>query len=224
MLKAACKAVAASMLCLAGTGLWPSPGEAACLPTPTEPGTNCAEFLPDSSSDVVNIYWQYNLALNRFFQLSLFTSALNPVVIDQLQWSQDGTSWTSFQPNTIQTDNSGFLAYTNIVGLSNPIGNPLHVRYTIPAEPLNPVGTFAQDDVVSTQLISNRNGYNTPMWDSNREMTVPVLTRMAGNGYVLDQRDHVDAPDSVPGPLPLLGAAGALSFSRHLRRRLRIAS
>ena len=224
MLKAACKAVAVSLLCLAGAGLWPSPGEAACLPTPSEPGTNCAEFLPDSPSDVVNIYWQYNLARNRFFQLSLFTSALNPVAVEQLQWSQDGTSWTSFQPITLQADNSGFPAYTNIVSLPSPIGNPLQVRYTIPAEPLNPAGTFAQDDVVSSQLISNRTGYSTPMWDSDREMLVPVLSRLAGNGYLLDQRDHVDAPDSVPGPLPLLGVAGALSFSRRLRRRLKTAS
>ena len=62
------------------------------------------------------------------------------------------------------------------------------------------------------------------MWDSDREMLVPVLSRLAGNGYLQDQRDHVDAPDSVPGPLPLLGVAGALSFSRRLRRRLKTAS
>lgn len=223
MLNKASGAVAAALLALAGPWLWPPASRAACLPTPVVPGTNCATFTPDSASDVVNIYWLYNLALNRFFQLSLFTSADQPVVVQQPQWSKDGSLWTSFTPVSLTANDSGF-AYTNIVSLPAPVGNPLHVKYTIPAAPQNPAGTIEPDDVVSSQLISNANGATAPQWDTGRELLVPVLRPQAGNRYLLEQRDHVDAPSAVPGPLPWLGAVGGLTLSRRLRRRLRIAS
>lgn len=223
MLKTASRAAAATLLALAGVWVWPSAGQAACQPTPVVPGTNCAAFTPDTASDVVNIYWLYNLSLNRFFQLSVFTTAAQPVVIQQPQWSKDGALWTSFTPSTLTADDSGF-AFTNVVSLPDPIGNPLHVRYTIPAPPLNPAGTFGTDDVVSSQLISNANGATAPQWDSGRELLVPVLRAQAGNRYLVEQRDHVDAPDAVPGPLPLLGAVSALGLCRRLRQRIRLAS
>jgi len=223
MLNKASGAVAATLLALAGAWVWPPASRAACLATPVAPGTNCATFTPDTASDVVNIYWLHNLALNRFFQLSLFTTADQPVVVQQPQWSKDGSLWTSFTPLNVTAVDSGF-AYTNIVSLPAPIGNPLHVRYTIPAGPQNPVGTIEQDDVVSSQLISNANGATAPQWDGGRELLVPVLRPQAGNRYLLEQRDHVDAPAAVPGPLPVLGAVGGLTVCRRLRRRLRIAS
>ncbi|MFM1811861.1 MAG: hypothetical protein RLZZ336_799 [Cyanobacteriota bacterium] len=223
MLKSASGAAVAALLVLAGAWVWPPAGQAACLPTPAVPGTNCATFTPDSPSDVLNIYWLYNLALNRFFQLSVFTTAEQPVVIQQPQWSQDGSNWTSFTPLSLTAVDSGF-AFTNVVSLQEPIGHHLHVRYTIPAAPLNPAGTLTQDDVVSSQLISNANGATAPQWDSGRDLIVPVLRAQAGNRYLVEQRDHVDAPDAVPGPLPLLGAIGGLSACRRLRRRFRLAS
>lgn len=223
MHKRASGAAAAALLALTGAWIWPPAGRTACLPTPVAPGTNCATFTPGTASDVVNIYWLHNLALNRFFQLSLFTTADQAVVIQQPQWSKDGFVWSSFTPQNLTATDNG-VAYTNIVSLPAPIGNPLHVRYTIPAAPQNPVGTIEQDDVVSSQLISNANGATTPQWDAGRELLVPVLRPQAGNRYLLEQRDHVDAPADVPGPLPLLGAVGGLSVCRRLRRRLRIAS
>jgi hypothetical protein len=223
MLKSASGAAAAALLALAGVWVWPPAGRAACLPTPSVPGTNCITFTPDSPSDVVNIYWLYNLALNRFFQLSVFTTADQPVVIEQPQWSRDGSSWTSFTQQTLTADDSGF-AFTNIVSLPAPIGNPLHVRYTIPAAPQNPAGTLEQNDVVSSQLLSNANGAHAPQWDSSRELLVPVLRAQSGNRYLIEQRDHIDAPDAVPGPMPLLGAIAGLSACRRLRRRFRLAS
>jgi hypothetical protein len=223
MLKSASGAAAAAVLALAGMWVLSPAGRAACLPTPAVPGTNCTTFTPDTPSDVVNIYWLYNLALNRFFQLSMFTTADQPVVIQQPQWSKDGSSWTSFTQPNLTADDSGF-AFTSIVSLPAPIGNPLHVRYMIPAAPQNPAGTLEQDDVVSSQLISNANGATTPLWDSGRKMTVEVLRAQAGNRYLVEQRDHIDAPDAVPGPMPLLGAIGGLSACRRLRRRFRLAS
>lgn len=223
MLKSASGAAAAALLALAGLWGWPPAGRAACEPTPAVPGNNCGAFTPDTPSDVVNIYWLYNLALNRFFQLSVFTTATQPVVIQQPQWSQDGASWTSFAPANLTADDSGF-AFTNIVSLQAPIGHPLHVRYTIPASPQNPAGTLGEGDVVSSQLISNANGATSPQWDSGRELLVPVLRAQAGNRYLVEQRDHVDAPADVPGPLPLLGVVGGLQTCRRLRRRFRLAS
>jgi len=223
MLKSASGAAAAGLLALAGAWFWPPAGRAACLPSPVVPGTNCAEFTADSPSDVVNLYWLYNLALNRFFQLSVFTTASQPVVIQQPQWSKDGIDWIPFAPLTLTAEDSG-LSFTNIVSLPAPVGNPLHVRYTIPAGPLNPAGTLQAGDVVSSQLISNANGSTSPQWDSARELLVPVLRAQAGNRYIVEQRDHVDAPDAVPGPLPVLGAVGGLTVTRRLRRQLRLAS
>jgi hypothetical protein len=75
MLNKASGAVAATLLALAGAWVWPPASRAACLATPVAPGTNCATFTPDTASDVVNIYWLHNLALNRFFQLALFTAS-----------------------------------------------------------------------------------------------------------------------------------------------------
>ena len=223
MLKSASGAAAAAVLVLAGMWVWPPSGRAACLLTPAVPGTNCTTFTSDTASDVVNIYWLYNLALNRFFQLSVFTTADQPVVIQQPQWSKDGSSWTPFTPLNLTADDSGF-AFTSIVSLPAPIGNPLHVRYMIPAAPQNPAGIIEQDDVVSSQLIANANGATTPQWDSGRELLVPVLRAQAGNRYLVEQRDHVDAPAAVPGPLPVLGAIGGLGACRRLRRRFRLAS
>ena len=223
ILKSASGAAAAALLALAGLWGWPPAGRAACEPTPVVPGTNCGAFTPDSASDVVNIYWLYNLALNRFFQLSVFTTADQPVVIQQPQWSRDGSLWTAFTPLSLTAYDSG-LTFTNVVSLPAPIGNPLHVRYTIPAGPWNPAGTLEQNDVVSSQLLSNANGATAPQWDSAKSMLVPVLRAQAGNRYLVEQRDHVDAPESVPGPLPLVGVVGGLAVTRRLRRRLRLAS
>jgi hypothetical protein len=223
ILKSASGAAAAALLALAGLWGWPPAGRAACEPTPVVPGTNCGTFTPDSASDVVNIYWLYNLALNRFFQLSVFTTADQPVVIQQPQWSRDGSLWTAFTPLSLTAYDSG-LTFTNVVSLPAPIGNPLHVRYTIPAGPWNPAGTLEQNDVVSSQLLSNANGATAPQWDSASSMLVPVLRAQAGNRYLVEQRDHVDAPESVPGPLPLVGVVGGLAVTRRLRRRLRLAS
>ena len=223
ILKSASGAAAAALLALAGLWGWPPAGRAACEPTPVVPGTNCGAFTPDSASDVVNIYWLYNLALNRFFQLSVFTTADQPVVIQQPQWSRDGSLWTAFTPLSLTANDSGY-AFTNVVSLPAPIGNPLHVRYTIPAGPWNPAGTLEQNDVVSSQLLSNANGATAPQWDSASSMLVPVLRAQAGNRYLVEQRDHVDAPESVPGPLPLVGVVGGLAVTRRLRRRLRLAS
>jgi len=223
ILKSASGAAAAALLALAGLWGWPPAGRAACEPTPVVPGTNCGAFTPDSASDVVNIYWLYNLALNRFFQLSVFTTADQPVVVQQPQWSRDGSLWTAFTPLSLTANDSGY-AFTNVVSLPAPIGNPLHVRYTIPAGPWNPAGTLEQNDVVSSQLLSNANGATAPQWDSAKSMLVPVLRAQAGNRYLVEQRDHVDAPESVPGPLPLVGVVGGLAVTRRLRRRLRLAS
>jgi len=223
ILKSASGAAAAALLALAGLWGWAPAGRAACEPTPLVPGTNCGAFTPDSASDVVNIYWLYNLALNRFFQLSVFTTADQPVVVQQPQWSRDGSLWTAFTPLSLTANDSGY-AFTNVVSLPAPIGNPLHVRYTIPAGPWNPAGTLEQNDVVSSQLLSNANGATAPQWDSAKSMLVPVLRAQAGNRYLVEQRDHVDAPESVPGPLPLVGVVGGLAVTRRLRRRLRLAS
>lgn len=223
ILKSASGAAAAALLALAGLWGWPPAGRAACEPTPVAPGTNCATFTPDTPSDVVNIYWLHNLANNRFFQLSVFTTADQPVVIQQPQWSRDGSLWTAFTPLSLTANDSGY-AFTNVVSLPAPIGNPLHVRYTIPAGPWNPAGTLEQNDVVSSQLLSNANGATAPQWDSASSMLVPVLRAQGGNRYLVEQRDHVDAPESVPGPLPLVGVVGGLAVTRRLRRRLRLAS
>lgn len=208
-----------------GALLWltPAAGTAACLPSPVVDGTNCAVFLPDTDSLVHNTYRSFNLQQATAFQLSGFTTASQPVTLDALAWSRDGLTWTPWSTPQLVIDNSGDLAYSPIVNLGEAIGSPLHLRYTIAAPPQNPPGTFTTGDVVSTILLANANGYTRLQPDSSSTLTVPVLSRQAGNGFLAEQRDHQDAPQSVPGPLPLLGALAGLTTARRLRRRCRAA-
>jgi hypothetical protein len=203
--------------------------QAACVPDPAISGTNCSVFTVDTPSDVLDIFDLEQQSQNRYIQMAFFTDALQPVAIQDLSWSRDGGLWTPFTPLNLHADNSGRLAYTSIVDLQAPVGPLLQVRYTIPTAPANPLGTFSQGDAVSSQLFTNSDGFTGPRFDSDQNRNVPVLRRRAGNGFLLEQRDHLDAPNgpepaAVPGPLPLLGLAASWSTCRQLRRRVRLAA
>ena len=211
-------------LCGAALVLSPYRGHAACLPTPVVEGTNCAAFTPQSDADVLNIHELFNLERAQFFQLGFFTSANQPVTITNPAWSRDGALWTAFTPSSLQADASGDLTYTGVVALGETIGSPLHVRYTIPTAPSNPVGTFNDGDVLSSMLIGNTNGATELRTDADLGQAVPVLRFQPNNGFLMEQRDHTDDLSEVPGPLPLLGAAAALTLARRLRKRVATAA
>ncbi|MEB3173035.1 MAG: hypothetical protein VKL97_04155 [Cyanobacteriota bacterium] len=167
----------------------------------------------------MNIHELFNLERAQFFQLGFFTSANQPVTIGNPAWSRDGALWTAFTPSSLQANDSGDLTYTTIVALGEPVGNPLHVRYTIPTAPSNPLGTFSEGDVVSSMLIANTNGATEQRMDADLDQEVNVLRFQANNGFLMEQRDHRDDLSPVPGPLPLLGASSALALARRLRKR-----
>jgi len=202
---------------MGGTVLLPGPGHAACLPSSADSLTNCGIFTPESDSIVVNRYAVDNHLFNRHFQLGLFTTASTPVTMKDLAWSVDGVSWSNFSKNTVIAGNSSTnLGYTEIVSLSGVIGNDFQIRYTIPG--VGP-GVFAEGDYLSSQLFSNRDHSTGLTWDANTMAAVPVLNSRPGNLYALVQRDHQDAPSSVPGPLALLGVMAGLRTARQLRRQ-----
>lgn len=212
-------AMPAALLMLGGAVLSGAPSQAACLSTPTDVGTNCAVFTADSDSHVVNDYAVDNLAANRYFQLGFFTTASNPVTITDMAWSRDGNLWSNFATQSLQAGDESNPSYTNVVSLPSPMGDPFHVRYTIPAGSTNPTGTFAEGDWVSSLLISNRDGGFRMQRPLNGGSPVAVLRSKGGNLYAAVQRDHQDAPDAVPGPLALLGVVTGLSAARRLRQK-----
>ena len=206
-------------LMLSAAVLGGAPSHAACVASPLDPGTNCATFTTNTDSFVVNHYAVDNLAINTSFQLGFFTSATNPVTITDLAWSRDGSTWFDFATQMLLAGEDPALRYTDVVSLAQPMGDPFQVRYTIPAAPFNPAGTFVEGDFVSSQLISNRDGKTKTEWDPEAMASVTVLKGKPGNRFTVVQRDHQDAPVDVPAPLAWLGVAGGLAMARRLRQQ-----
>jgi len=185
--------------------LAPSRAQAACLTTVGE--NVCATFDASTPSTAVQSFTSQNLQTNRYFQLSLLTNAGFSYTITDLAWSKDGISFTNFSPISLSLNANGSRSYTNIVNYGSAIGIPLYLRYTLPTG-------VALGKVIEGTLIANNNGSNN----------LGVLSDSLNN-YLFEGRESLSvagsAPEAVPAPLPVLGAAGFFSFSRRLRRRIK---
>ena len=182
-----------------------SRAQAACLTTVGE--NVCATFDASTPSTAVQPFTSQNLQTNRYFQLSLLTNAGFSYTITDLAWSKDGTSFTNFSPISLSLNANGSRSYTNIVDYGSAIGIPLYLRYTLPTG-------VALGKVIEGTLIANNNGTNN----------AGILSDSL-NDYQIINRDSLSvagsATQAVPGPLPVLGAAGFYAFSRQLRRRIK---
>jgi len=177
--------------------------QAACLTTVAE--NSCATFDSSTPSNVIQRFQTQNLSSNQFFQLSLLTNSGITYTITDLAWSKDGSSFTDFNPISLNLNANGSRSYTDIVNYGSAIGIPLYLRYTLPAG-------VTPGAIIEGTLIANNNGSNSG----------GILSDSLNN-YQIVNRDSVAVSGGIaaPAPLPILGAAGFFAYSRQLRRRIR---
>jgi hypothetical protein len=191
-----------------------SPARAACLQS-NLPSTSCSLFNPTSPTTVTDggftdSVW---IANDRITDISFtsagITSGFN-ITLTGIEYSTNGgTSFTSSGLSSTSytiTANGAAGTGTNLltpINLPGAIGTNFQLRYTIPSIPgLTPVdGTAGIVSFVRNQQITG------PSF-------TPQTQSRTTNAYI---------PPTVPtpGPLPLLGAGVAFTFSRTARKRIR---
>jgi hypothetical protein len=191
------------------------PAKAACIsPSST---TNCSTFSQSSASLVRDYAYtdgdfvgNNTLTEIKFYQNG-FTSGL-PITLTDIAYSIDGgTNWlTDNLSATTYTITSGFTSdgsATNL--LTAPVGSPTYaatsnftLRFTIPA---TPALTPADGTKRITSFVANETspGGATPQTQTRQHSLVTST--------------------SVPGPLPIFGAAAAFGYSRKIRKAIRAA-
>lgn len=194
----------AALALLTGAVLHPSAALALCLSG--DAGTNCASFNPSTSSSAETFgYADSNLATNQFFKLSLSYAGANPVTVSSVAYSiNNGTNWTAYNSGTLTSGTNGSFGTAGAqVASSTPFGtNQLRFRLTIPAGvPLDTATAPANNSLLALKLEAGDSSGPTG------NITTATRTLAPSTG--------------APGPVPLLGAAVALRFSRRLRSRIR---
>lgn len=105
---------------------------------------------------------------------------------------------------------------------------------TLASDPLTPVNATSTDKNITTitgSSTSYSHGSDGPYTFAQPQVTdivfKNVLSREGTGGSLSTFTDYLQAKvfqaPTVPGPLPILGAAAAFSFSRQLRRRIKLA-
>lgn len=186
-------------------GMAATPVQAACLGG-AQPDNNCRDFVRFTDSFVeVGAFADSNLSSNRWFQIGFSsTQAGPPQPIQAIEFSYDnGLIWQPYGGGLalaappIQTPING-----PAVDKGSPIGsNQFRYRFTLPG------GVFDEGTLIRTSVSfdDTLNGL--------QQAPQTVFTR---------QFRSDDPPDrSAPGPLPAMGAAMSLLWSRRLRRRQR---
>jgi hypothetical protein len=181
--------------------------QAACLTTTPEvptPDNNCRTYDNAASPTIATLHFSdTKFSTNSKYQLA--GNATTFANFSDWAYSQDGTNFTSFTPTLT---NSGGFTLSQVYTLT-PIGNPYFLRVA-----LSPTATLATD--YNFTLYSNSDG----AIDSDG-----ILKNNAGNNdYTALTRTFKRVGDStapVPGPLPLVGAFAAFSYSRKIRSAIR---
>jgi hypothetical protein len=170
------------------------PVSALCLTSNAE--NNCSTFSGSSLSQVIQTYDSLNLTTNAYFQIGFRSSNGAAYTINNLAYSTNGSSYTSF---TGSISTSGAFQYASI---QNPfstgsLGRPFYVSYDI--QPTVPDGVR-----IDSMFLANNTGTQTG----------GVLDFNGGNFEAIE-RTH----QAVPAPLPVLGAAFVFSRVRHLKQK-----
>ena len=194
----------AALALLSGAVLHPTAALALCLSG--DAGTNCASFNPSSSSAAETFgYADSNLATNQFFKLSLSYAGANPVTVSSVAYSlNNGTNWTAYNNGTLGSGTNGSFGPAGAeVSSGTPFGtNQLRFRLTIPAGlPSNTATAPANNSMLTFKLEAG-------------DSTGPT-------GNITTATRTLAPSPAAPGPVPLLGAAVALRYSRKLRSRIR---
>ncbi len=192
----------------AGIALAPAPASAICLSGSLDiDGTNCTLFNPSTDSQATNKIVDPGLNQTPFAQMGFRTdAALADVQITGIGWSQDdGATWTPFNPSFLGSIGSSYVYTDPFDFRPNVVGTPLLTRFTIESGSSLVTGNLVQSILVASAI--NTTDDNGRLEESSR----------VGDIFVQTSRDQ----ESVPGPLPLLGAGAAFGYSRRLRRRLK---
>ena len=169
------------------------PAHSMCLTSTAE--NNCSTFSGDTLSQATQTYTSSNLGTNRYFQMGFRSSNGSPYTINNLAYSTDGTTFTSFSGSISTSSAFQYLTIQNPFAAS-PLGLPFYVRYDI--LPTVPAGV----GIDSMFLASNTGTSTGGVLDFN------------GGNFEAIERAHA----SVPAPLPFLGAAAIASSIKRLRR------
>jgi len=200
-------ALVVGLLAGGGAVFAPNSAQAACVSSADAGANACFTFTPTTSSFAVQTYATANLSTNQYAQFGFISSGPS-VTLTGVEYSFDsGSTWNTY--------GTGSFAVTSTATYGSVIKDVLiqpglKFRYTIPT------GLSVNDSIQSTLLTNN---------DGNVGTGTTLISSL--NNFA--QVDRIStavaqAPDSAPGPLPVLGAAAAFSASRRLRRRIQSAA
>jgi len=176
-------------------------------------GATCTLTVGDKKLDSISTF-------SRYAPNALDTISLNQLTSDtyQFQYSFSGganTAGGSFDYAISITDPNKTAGWTFQNGLSNVTGGGLTPSYftTVSSTALVSSATSRQSSTGS--VVSFNSGVNTATFTQSWTVTSGSVSSL---GFTLDQ---LSPGESVPGPLPLLGAGTAFGFSRKLRKRIK---
>jgi hypothetical protein len=159
----------------------------------------------------------------------LTLSAATPAHALTWNWTADTGGCPS--SGTLETDGSAYVANQNytVTGISGDVCGWTVTGLNEGVGDLKNV--IAWDGTQSSPLLANSNGVffsvqlgaaiNDWNWSSSNLGALEPINQTNYNGAItFSQLTPANAPDPVPGPLPLMGAAAAFGWTRKLRRRI----
>jgi hypothetical protein len=170
------------------------PASALCLTSNSE--NNCSTFSGTTLSQVTQTYNSLNLQTNTRFQIGFRSSNGGAYTVNNLSYSNDGTNYTTFAGSFTTSSLFQYGGIQNPFG-STALGRPFYLRYEI--QPTVPAGV-----AIDSLFLANNTGSQTGgVLDFN------------GGDFQAVERSH----QSVPAPLPLLGAAAMFTRLRGLKQK-----
>lgn len=173
------------------------------------------EFIQQGSDVVMNVSGSVSVAptggpISWWYDSLLNTG--NGIITSSTIPSGTGWSLENGPSNFGSGDYEAFTSYSGTtIGLHSPTKTLfLDENYTL-GSPILGSGVIAGQTLASLGFGSTAPGL-LASWN------------IAGSSETVEVRIGSNAPSSVPGPLPLLGAAAAFAHSRRLRARLRAGS
>lgn len=209
------KYLAAGALALAPAALSlliSAPAKAACLSTTAEtpiPNNNCLTYDTTSSPTKAVLYYQDVNLTNPYWQLTGSMSTISN--FSNWEYGSNGTSWTAFNPGftAVGAVATGQI-FDSTTTPSAPAGSPFYIRVT-----LSNTATLSSSYQFALRTNNDKAVDGSGRLDDTGSNLASNLTRN------FTRLPDPTPPSSVPGPLPLFGAAAAFGYSRKLRKAIR---
>jgi len=190
-----------------------TPAQAACLTTAVPAIDNNCQTYDTTASPTRAIlrFADTNSATDTNWQIT--ASTISVANLSDWEYGPDGSSWTSFNPSFSVAPNTGGLGqistiFTTSTTPSAPTGNPFFLRVKLS-------DTATINSPFSFTILTNPNGST----DSFGQLNTGFGIGSSNSRNFTRVADPVTS--SVPGPLPLMGALAAFSYSRKLRKAIR---